>query len=148
MLERGIRQWYPGEVGVPEFRRHVREAQVWLADADSSVPRPVGAFELHWSDVSTWNETGADRQAGYVHRLMTDRASAPRGLGLELLRAAEGMVAGAGRRLLRLDCVVGNPALRAYYQAAGFREMGTRRFADGARSDVVLWEKSVAGRAL
>jgi hypothetical protein len=46
------------------------------------------------------------------------------GLGAALLGWAAESVRDAGRRFVRLDCVAGNPRLRAYYEAAGFAHRG------------------------
>jgi protein-tyrosine phosphatase len=55
-----------------------------------------------------------------------------------LLAGAEDLIAAAGRPLARLDCVSRNPALRAYYRAAGYAEVGTREIYYGT---ITLFEK-------
>jgi len=76
-----------------------------------------------WTDEDhLWGEPV---EAGYVGKLVVARSAAGRGLGLELLAAAEGIVAAAGRRWLRLDCWSGNSFLCGYYERAGFRRGDT-----------------------
>lgn len=122
MLARGIDgQWRPGELGEDHFRRVTETGEVWLAEAAGRV---IGAWELWWEDEDAWGPRPPT--AGYVHRLMVDRAGAPPGTGRLLLRAAERRVAEAGRSLVRLDCLAGNARLNAYYLAAGYRVVGRK----------------------
>ncbi|GAA2234492.1 MULTISPECIES: GNAT family N-acetyltransferase [Streptomyces] len=122
MLSRGITgQWRPGELDEDHFRRIMTRGEVWLAEAGG---RPVGAWELWWEDEDAW---GAQPPvAGYVHRLMVDRAAAAPGTGRLLLSAAERRVAEAGRTRVRLDCLAGNAPLNAYYVDAGYRVVGRK----------------------
>ncbi|MEU6685060.1 GNAT family N-acetyltransferase [Streptomyces sp. NPDC046832] len=122
MLSRGITgQWRPGELDEDHFRRIMTRGEVWLAEAGG---RPVGAWELWWEDEDAW---GAQPPvAGYVHRLMVDRAAAAPGTGRLLLSAAERRVAEAGRTRVRLDCLAGNAQLNAYYVDAGYRVVGRK----------------------
>jgi ribosomal protein S18 acetylase RimI-like enzyme len=86
--------------------------------------RAVGTIMLLWSDPEVWGEAPDD--AGYVHSLAICRAVAGRGVGLRMLRWAEGMVAAAGRRYLRLDCWGENVDLCRYYERAGFASRGRK----------------------
>ncbi|MFB9513629.1 GNAT family N-acetyltransferase [Streptomyces purpureus] len=142
MRTMGIAQWKPGEKDAEHFRRRMREGELWLA-ADGA-GRAVGAYELWWDDEPAW---GAQPPvAGYVHRLMTDRAAAPAGSGRALLAHAERRIARGGRRLARLDCLSSNPRLRTYYEDAGYRVVGEQPgkvAADGSRYGVTLLEKEL-----
>jgi len=101
----------------------------------------IGTLRLVWTDEDRlW---GDSVQAGYLGKLVVVRAAAGRGLGLELLRAAERIVAAAGRKMLRLDCWAGNSRLISYYEAAGFRRGGT---ASVGEFEVVLFEKKIVLR--
>jgi ribosomal protein S18 acetylase RimI-like enzyme len=73
---------------------------------------------LQRSDEETWGTVAGD--AGYVHGLAIRRGFAGTGLGRELLRWAENMVAASGKKYLRLDCVAENTAFNEYYVRAGF----------------------------
>ncbi|MFD9248166.1 GNAT family N-acetyltransferase, partial [Streptomyces sp. NPDC059556] len=116
MLRSGIDQWKPGGKSAEHFRERVGAGEVWLASHGGLA---VGAYELWWADEQAWGPQPP--VAGYVHRLMTDRRSAPAGTGRALLAHAEGRVAAGGRSVARLDCLSNNPRLRTYYEAAGYR---------------------------
>ncbi len=122
MQDNGIVQWKPGEKDAEHFRRRITEreaGEVWLAE---TADRTVGGFELWWEDLPAWGEQPP--VAGYVHRLMVDRASAPPGTGRALLDQAEQRITQAGRERCRLDCVSSNPRLRTYYEDAGYTVVG------------------------
>ncbi|WP_425483564.1 N-acetyltransferase family protein [Flexivirga aerilata] len=93
---------------------------------------------LHRDD-DVW--PGDETPAAYVHGLM--QRDAP-GLGAHLLRWAARRAADEGHSRLRLDCVDTNHALRNYYAAQGFREVGRRAFEDRQWHPVALFEKPVA----
>ncbi|WUH91644.1 GNAT family N-acetyltransferase [Streptomyces sp. NBC_00433] len=140
-LARGIDQWQPGELGEDHFRARLADGEVWIATLGPDGP-VAGAWELWWQDPAAWGtRPGA---AGYVHRLMTDRTTAPPGTGRRLLAEAERRIAEAGLPLCRLDCLATNPALRAYYEAAGYEAVGEQPAKSGTRKAayaVTLLEK-------
>ncbi|MER5962567.1 GNAT family N-acetyltransferase [Streptomyces sp. NPDC002057] len=139
MARNGIVQWKPGGKSAEHFRARLAEGEVWLA---SHGGRAVGAYELWWEDEQAWGPRPP--VAGYVHRLMTDRAAAPPGTGRVLLAHAEGRIVAGGRSVARLDCLSDNPRLRAYYEAAGYRAVGDepgKLAADGTRYGVTLMER-------
>ncbi|WP_406001269.1 GNAT family N-acetyltransferase [Streptomyces sp. NBC_00829] len=138
----GIAQWKPGDKDADHFLRWIKEGEVWIAE--TSHDEAIGAYELWWEDQAAWGIQPP--VAGYVHRLMIDRNTAPEGFGRLLLGHAEQRVAGTGREFVRLDCLSSNPALRTYYEAAGYRVVGEepgKVAADGSRYGVVLLEKPV-----
>jgi protein-tyrosine phosphatase len=144
-LARGIDQWLPGELGEEHFRARLREGQVWLATVGPDGP-VAGAFELWWSDPGAWGERPPE--AGYIHRLMTDRDTAPPGAGRLLLAEAERRIAAHGRSLARLDCLATNPGLCAYYEKAGYTVVGEQSGTSGTggkRYAVTLLEKPLPG---
>ncbi|MGW2176831.1 GNAT family N-acetyltransferase [Streptomyces sp. NPDC001732] len=116
-IAHGIDQWKPGELGVRHFWERLREGEVWMAVLGQDGP-VAGAWELWWDDPAAWGPRAPD--AGYVHRLMTDRRVAPPGTGRRMLARAEARVAEAGRAFCRLDCLADNARLREYYGAAGY----------------------------
>ncbi|OXY99991.1 GNAT family N-acetyltransferase [Streptomyces diastatochromogenes] len=142
MLTQGITgQWRPGELDESHFRRILASGEVWLAEADG---RLAGAWELWWEDEDAWGPQPP--VAGYVHRLMVDRGSAPPGTGRLLLQAAERRVAAAGRALARLDCLAGNERLNTYYLNAGYQAVGHKAGKPqpgGAPKSFTLLEKAV-----
>ncbi|MBO4254282.1 GNAT family N-acetyltransferase [Streptomyces griseorubiginosus] len=142
-LARGIDQWKPGEKDETHFRTRMREGEVWLAYADD---RLTGAYELWWDDPAAWGPRPAD--AGYIHRLMTVPHTSPPGTGRHLLTHAESRITAKGRPHARLDCLATNPALRAYYEAAGYEVAGEQRAKEGGAGSpyaVTLLEKRLSG---
>jgi GNAT superfamily N-acetyltransferase len=87
-------------------------------------PTAVGTFSLHRTDVRFWGERPDEPpgHARYLHKLAILRSHP--GLGRELLGLAEILARDGGAVSLRLDCVAGNPAIRAYYEGAGFEYRG------------------------
>ncbi|WP_431046738.1 GNAT family N-acetyltransferase [Streptomyces sp. P1-3] len=144
-MSSGIDQWKPGELGTDHFRTRLAEGEVWLATLGPDGPT-AGAWELWWDDVAAW---GAQPPvAGYVHRLMTDRETAPAGAGRAMLAEAERRIAAAGRGLCRLDCR--NARLRRYYEDAGYTvagETAAKQGDGGKRYAVTLLEKRLATSA-
>ncbi|MCK1794748.1 GNAT family N-acetyltransferase [Streptomyces sp. XM4193] len=140
MIANGIEQWQPGEKDEKHFLRRVEDGEVWLASLRGA-GTVVGAWELWWSDPTAWGVRPDD--AAYVHRLMVDRAAAPRGAGRLLLAAAERRIAELGLEHSRLDCVRSNPRLRAYYESAGYVHVGegVQRDREGNPYPVTLLEK-------
>ncbi|MET9516598.1 GNAT family N-acetyltransferase [Streptomyces sp. NPDC002994] len=142
MRSRGIEQWQPGGKDEEHFRLRMKEGEVWLAEVNSV---SVGAYELWWDDEPAWGVQPP--VAGYVHRLMTDRTTAPAGLGRVMLARAERRIAEAGRELCRLDCLTSNPRLRTYYEGAGYRVVGEQPFKcggpDGGSYGVTLLERGL-----
>ncbi|MEV4437616.1 class I SAM-dependent methyltransferase [Streptomyces sp. NPDC049577] len=127
-LAGGIDQWKPGELGEDHFRARLRDGEVWIATMGPDGP-VAGAWELWWDDPAAWGPQGPD--AGYVHRLMTDRRVAPPGTGRLMLAEAERRIAASGRGLCRLDCLSGNARLREYYEGAGYTVVGEQPSKDG-----------------
>ncbi|WP_328401399.1 GNAT family N-acetyltransferase [Streptomyces sp. NBC_00390] len=141
MVRGGIDQWKPGDKDTEHFRRRIGAGEVWLLGHGG---RAAGGYELWWEDEPAWGVQPP--VAGYVHRLMTDRAKAPAGSGRAMLAHAERRIAASGRELARLDCLSRNPRLRTYYEAAGYRVVGEQPVkvaADGSRYGVLLLEKSL-----
>lgn len=81
LVERGIRQWQPGAVGIGSIREQIRAGEWFLHRANGSV---LVALRLLWSDPLFWGEQQAD--AAYVHGLVIDRRQAGVGLGAAALR--------------------------------------------------------------
>ncbi|QES50429.1 N-acetyltransferase [Streptomyces venezuelae] len=140
MRASGIDQWKPGEKDAAHFTARMRDGEVWIAaDADGRV---AGAYELWWSDEEAWGVQPP--VAGYVHRLMVERETAPAGTGRRMLEHAERRIARTGRERARLDCVSTNPRLLAYYRDAGYRVVGEfphKEGKDGQVYGVILLEK-------
>ncbi|RSS94701.1 GNAT family N-acetyltransferase [Streptomyces sp. WAC05292] len=139
MQQNGIEQWKPGDRDAAHFAARMRDGEVWLAVAEGRI---AGAYELWWSDEEAWGVQPP--VAGYVHRLMVERRTAPAGTGRRMLEHAERRIAGSGLPRARLDCLSTNPRLLAYYQHAGYRVVGEfphKEGKDGRVYGVVLLEK-------
>lgn len=135
LLAKGIRQW-PTPPPRKWLLTCVERGEFYLAREHETA---VGTFRLSGSDEDgLWGKTPAD--AGYLGKLAICRSVAGRGIGLELLRAAERIAASAGKVVLRLDCWSGNAILCDYYTRAGFRKRGTGSYADYS---VCLYEKKL-----
>lgn len=134
LLSRGIEQWHPGEASPA---RLIGSGELLVVREDGDV---VAAVVIATSDLMIWGPRRDD--AGYIHTLVIDRRQAGRGLGRQVLAAAEAHIAAGGARLARLDCVAG---LAAYYGAAGYTQVGHRTFADRPWPPVTLFEKSLSG---
>lgn len=132
---RGVEQWGRGEVELSDVSEQVSQGEWHVLRTAAGL---AGALRLLWSDEPVWREDNAF--GAYVHGLMVDRAAAGRGVGGQLLGWAEVQARAAGAPVLRMDCVEGNSALRRYYAAAGFSEVGRRDF-DGPWYSAVLLEK-------
>ena len=116
---RGIEQWKPGALPRRVVEDGIARGEVFVVRAADTL---VATLQLEESDPGTWGSDAGD--ALYVHRLCVGRTRAGDGLGLRLLDWAGGATRARGRRLLRLDCVATNDALRRYYARAGFAERG------------------------
>lgn len=82
----------------------------------------VGSLSLYWNHEALWDDLPAN--ACYVHGLQVHRAWAGRGIGRAMLAWAEQQALAAHKAALRLDCMGNNPALRKYYEDAGFTHRG------------------------
>lgn len=103
--------------------RRVGRGEAYLARL---ADEPVGTLALQWSDAAIWDEDDTG-DALYVHGLMVSRAHIGQGIGRAMLDWAGDVAARAGRSFVRLDCRADNPALRAYYEHAGFVYRGDVR---------------------
>jgi protein-tyrosine phosphatase len=117
LTDRGIDQWTPGMFNKLLLLGAIDDGEVYVVRRDGAT---VATISLGWDDTLTWGPMPDD--AGYVHGLAVRRAYGGQGVGLALLAWAERSAAAAGKVYLRLDCMARNPALRAYYERAGFAE--------------------------
>jgi GNAT superfamily N-acetyltransferase len=119
LTARGIAQWKPGALPRRLVEDGIARGEVFVVrDADAL----VATLQLAESDPEIWGPDAGD--ALYLHRLCVERTRAGDGLGFALLDWATATARTRGRRLLRLDCVASNDALRRYYARAGFAERG------------------------
>ncbi len=112
----------PGEAPRPLgeiFSEAVARGEIYVVLSDGIV---AGKITLQTGDDPVWE--GIPGDALYVHGLTTARAFAGQEIGRALLRWAEDRARESGKAYLRLDCNADNPALRAYYERAGFTHRG------------------------
>jgi protein-tyrosine phosphatase len=84
LLDRGIDQWRPGEIGLATFSAQTAAGE-WFVDRLEGSIR--AALRFLWADPQFWGPRPDD--AGYVHGLMIRRRHAGEGLGAAALRWAE-----------------------------------------------------------
>ena len=116
----------PGEPPIPLrdiVARRVARGEAYIARLGATL---VGTLAVQWEDRALWGEADIG-DALYVHGLMVSRAHIGMGIGRALLEWAGRAAAHAGKTLVRLDCRADNPALRAYYEHAGFTYRGDVR---------------------
>lgn len=112
----------PGEAPRPLgeiFAEAVARGELYVALRDGVI---AGKITLQTGDDPVWE--GIPGDALYVHGLTTARAFAGQEIGKALLRWAEERAREGGKSYVRLDCNADNPALRAYYERAGFTHRG------------------------
>ena len=137
----GITQWSPGETKPSDFLEQISRQEWHLVRDGDHVAAAVRILD---GDPDIWPDSGI-APAGYVHGLMVSRTHAGQGLGRRVLSAAESMISARGHRLARLDCVTSNDALRSYYGARGYTEVGSHRFPpERGWRPVTLFEKRLA----
>jgi ribosomal protein S18 acetylase RimI-like enzyme len=121
LLERGVEQWHPGQWRTERIAGAIARGETYLMFAQD---RAIATASLEWSDELMWPDAAVD--AGYVHRLAVARAHHGTDVGRILLTWTEWTIAKRPRRFARLDCACNNPALRAYYERAGYRHVDDR----------------------
>jgi len=89
---RGIEGWTPGSFSRQRIAERIDRGEMYLAELAG---QSVGTLALQRSDEETWGTVADD--TGYVHGLAISRGFAGTGLGRELLRWAENMVAASGK---------------------------------------------------
>ena len=80
MLQRGIRQWSPGDLSAKWIEVCIGFGVVSLVSHDD---RLVGSVTVVWDDPLIWG--AQPESAGYIHMLMVDRAFAGHGIGRLIL---------------------------------------------------------------
>lgn len=116
MLEQGIDQWKPESFTIESVRKHLEDTELFVAVKDGRV---IGTFSVQWSDEYHWGKRNSEN-FGYIHKLTVAKDSGAKGLGRQLLLAAEDYIRSTGRTAARLDCKGDNVSLNQYYQAAGY----------------------------
>ena len=130
---RGIDQW-PRRFPLESVAGQIASREALLAVRNGE---PVATVCVAESDAELWGPAAAP--AYYVSRLAVARSAA--GLGVRILAWIEAQAAGTGRRYVRLATARHNPALRAYYERAGYRHVTDPPHAKWPTS---LYERTIA----
>jgi|GEM_PF-611423 len=143
----GSDQWSHAGLDREEFMERVQvsinagETWVWLEDG-----AVLGTIALdQWADPGLWSTTEREDSL-IVHRMMTTRAAAGRGIGAALLQQAEQIAAAQHCNWLRLDAWTTNDALHRYYERQGFRRVRTET--EHGTPSGALFERPVRAQAL
>lgn len=118
---RGVDVWR--EVDRTQIAADISESRVHLAKEQGAVR---GAVTLIESDAMVWGPD--ERDALYIHRLVSSRQPAGRGAGALLIRWARLVAGWRCKRWLRLETWNDNRAMRAYYERQGFRHVRDQWF--------------------
>ncbi|MDF0528854.1 GNAT family N-acetyltransferase [Tsukamurella sp. 8F] len=121
MVDRGIRQWSPGEYPIATAADEAARGEWFVARDEAGCL--AATVRLIWSDPRFWGD--ADAPAGYVHGLMVATASTVRGRDVLDFAAERTLERGLDR--LRLDVVGHNDVLVRFYADYGFTEVGRAR---------------------
>lgn len=137
-LARGLANPWPVPYPEDRLRPSLERGEVFFAE--EAPGEVVGTVTLQWEDEPYWGRRPPD--AGYVHKLAVRRVRAGRGVGVAILRWAEGEVRARGRAFLRLDTLTERTRLHAYYVGLGFVIVGEIR---RGGLDITLFEKPLRG---
>jgi RimJ/RimL family protein N-acetyltransferase len=118
-------------------RNNISEKEVYVVELEGTA---VGTFSLALDD----DHWGPQKPiAGYVHGLSVRKGFNGRGLGNIMIDWCASKMTGLNRRFIRLDCVVQNAKLCAYYESLGFIRVGLYPEPGHGGSVWSLYEKSV-----
>jgi len=113
--------WYM-DFGERILLDRLKHHEVYLFRLDAA---PVGTLTIQWSDSEVWGERGLDGLAGYIHGMGIVRSVGGKHVGERMLAWAVETIAAKGRLIARLDAMASNEPLCRYYEARGFRRLGT-----------------------
>jgi ribosomal protein S18 acetylase RimI-like enzyme len=119
MLAAGNLQWddsYPNEA---VFQRDIDLAQLWVADADTSI---AGIAAVTMEQEPDYAQVGWDvnEPAVVVHRLAVDPAFRGGGVATALMQKAEDIAAERGITVLRVDTNTHNQATQQLFPKLGY----------------------------
>lgn len=140
MRREGISQWderYPTPAIIEE---DIRQGLLYCRDCGGA---PGGAFTLNTAEDPEYETLAWGSPGPYlvVHRLCVDPSLRGRGIARELMAFAETEARRKEFSSIRLDTFEGNPGALSFYNALGYRRLGTVRFAGNDRGNYVCFEK-------
>ncbi|GAA0645751.1 hypothetical protein GCM10010174_80970 [Kutzneria viridogrisea] len=126
LQERGSDQWSVGltEDGfLDRVSQSINDGATWVAVDDNGQVLACIAID-QWTNPGLWSDKEL-AEAVIVHRMITRRSAAGRGIGDMLLEHANRIAIASGRRWIRLDAWTTNTGLHRYYLDRGFRYVRT-----------------------
>jgi GNAT superfamily N-acetyltransferase len=136
LIGKGIQQWNPQSMTAQKVQDNYENAELFIAKCNGW---PVGSYSIQWSDAMIWK--GRDQgDAGYIHKLVTNRECKGSDIGRQLLASAELYIQQKGKRLSRLDCMADNIRLNQFYVDAGYAFV--------TRLDAASWSASLYEKPL
>ena len=127
LWNKGVMQWRPGvHTENREILKNQLEHGILVLAYQGELL--AGGCVLSENPPAVWNNPS--KHALYLGSLVVARFAAGHGLGKQIVERCVQVAREKGKSSLRLDCWDGNEFLKAYYQEAGFRMLGTAREAD------------------
>lgn len=120
--ELGAPLWKKDEIDVEAVQGEVAAGLYWIARVDGEV---AGCVRYQLEDPLFWPDATLG-EAAYLHRLAIRRAYGGGEVSSALIDWAKTHARDRGHLYLRLDCDVGRPRLRAFYERHGFNAVGER----------------------
>ncbi|MBI3650556.1 MAG: GNAT family N-acetyltransferase [Acidobacteria bacterium] len=111
------------------FAQEINKGAVFLAEVDDQI---VGTISLYEADDKIWD--GDPDTALYIHRLISRRGAAGRGVGAALLEWSHKRAAAFDKQWLRVDSWANNEELCRFYESQGFHKV--RRKNTGTNEDL------------
>ena len=113
-ISMGIEQW-PNDFRPADIQAYIAAGGVYVFRQQGTA---VGTVDYRHSDTQIWGSDAS--RAAYLHRLAVRRVAQGNGIGATILDWCIDKARHEGRTAVRLDCVVGNEKLQAYYRDFGF----------------------------
>lgn len=114
---RGIEQW-PVRFPASSVQAHIVGREALLVEQAGD---PVATLAVADDDTELWGPDTAP--AYYISRLAVARRASGANLGYRIIDWVAGKAAAHGRQYVRLATASTNPALRRYYEKAGFHHV-------------------------
>lgn len=142
LQDRGSDQWSVGltDDGFAErVTQSIADGATWVAVEQDQVLACIAIDQ--WTNPGLWTEDEI-AESVIVHRMITRRSAAGRGIGDLLLEHADRIALASGRRWIRLDAWTTNSGLHRYYTDRGFRYV--RTVPDHVSMSTALFEREAA----
>jgi GNAT superfamily N-acetyltransferase len=114
LRDRGITQW-PRRFPAQSVQAQIATAEALLVGDDH---HPIATLSVADDDTELWGAGSAP--AYYISRLAVTRGASGAHLGYRIIDWVAGKAADRDRQYVRLATATNNPALRRYYEQAGF----------------------------